>query len=247
MKVNSISGKSLKTISLPKQFSEEVRNDLIKRAYNSIRSNTVQPQGVSPKAGMRHAVELKKRRRVYKSGMGVGRSRVPRKVMSHSGGMRFVFTGAQAPSTVGGRIAHPPRSEKVIKERMNKKERRKAIRSAITGSKVIIIENKFEELSKTKDVIKALKNNGLKIEAKKKLKKGAARLRGRGKSYSKGPLLITSKKCSLTKSGVNIPGVETVMVNELNVRLLAPGSKTGRPTIWSEDSIKRMSEEGLFL
>jgi large subunit ribosomal protein L4e len=246
MKVNSISGKALKTITLPQQFKEEVRKDLIKRAYNAVRSNTVQQQGVNSNAGMRHAVELKKRRRAYKSGIATGRSRAPKKTMTRSG-MRFGFVGAQAPFAVGGRRAHPPKSEKLIKEKMNKKERRKALRSAISSSKVTVIENKFEELSKTKDVIKALEKNGLRIEVKKRLKCGAARLRGRRKSYKKGPLLITSKKCSLSKSGVNIPGVETVVVNELNVRLLAPGSNPGRNTVWSEESIKRLNEEGLFL
>jgi len=247
MKIHSINGKKLKNINLPAQFKEAIRKDLIKRAYNAIRSHIVQPQGVSPDAGMRHHVEIRKRRKVYKSVFGHGRSRAPRKVMQHTGGMRFSYQVAQAPFAVGGRVAHPPKSAKIIKEQINKKERRKAIRSAISASKVIVIENKFEKLDKTKDVIKALTSNGLRIEAKKRLRKGVARLRGRGRSYKKGPLLIVAGKCDLSNSGNNIPGIEIVPVKELNVKLLAPGSVVGRTTIWSEDSIKKMNEDGLFL
>ncbi len=245
MKVKSITGKDLRTITLPKQFKEEVRVDLIKRAFNAIRSHEVQPQGVSPNAGMRHAVELKKHRKVFKSVYGHGRSRTPRKVMS-ARGRQFSLVGSQAPFTVGGRKAHPPVSIKVIAEKINKKERRKAIRSAISASKVMIIEDKFEKLKKTVDVIKALTNNGLSINSKKRLKKGVARLRGRSVSYSKGPLLIVSDNNDLLKIN-NIPGVDVVKVNELNVKLLAPGSIPGRVTVWSESSIKKLSDGGLFL
>ncbi len=246
MKVKSISGKDVGTINLPQQFKEEVRRDLIKRAYNAIRSHEVQPQGVMSGAGMRHAVELTKHRKVYKSVYGHGRSRSPRKVMS-SRGNQFGLEGAQAPFAVGGRKAHPPVSIKVISEKINKKERRKAIRSAISASNPVVIENKFEKLSKTKDVIKALESNNILINARKELRKGKARLRGRGKRYSKGPLLIVSEKCALINSGSNIAGVEVVPVNELNVKLLAPGSVPGRTTVWSEASIKKMAEEKLFL
>lgn len=246
MKVVSLNGKSLKNTSLPEQFKEPVRKDLIKRAYNAIRTHKSQSKGVSPRAGMRHAVELKKRRRVYKAGMGIGQSRTPKKTHRRKG-RQFTFVGTQAPFTKGGRKAHPPKSDKSHKEKINKKERRKAIRSAISGSRVLIIENKLESLDKTKKIIKSLKDNGLEVKADKRLKKGLARLRGRGKSYSKGPLLIVSKKCKLSRHGKNIPGVEVALVNELNVKLLAPGAVPGRNTIWSEDSIKKMSKEDLYL
>ncbi|MFA5406012.1 MAG: 50S ribosomal protein L4 [Candidatus Nanoarchaeia archaeon] len=246
MKVHSINGKELGELKLPEQFNEPIRKDLIKRAYNAIRTHEVQAQGVMLEAGMRHTVELKKRRKVYKSVYGHGRSRTPRKTMS-ARGKQFSFVGAQVPFAVGGRVAHPPKAEKVIIEKVNKKENRKAIRSAISASKTMIIEDKFEKIKKTKEVINALVINGLKIDVNKHLKKGVARLRGRSRSYSKGPLLIVSDKCDLIKSGSNIPGIEVIKVSELNVKLLAPGSKPGRNTVWSESSIKKLKETGLFL
>lgn len=246
MKVHSIAGKEVGSINLPKQFSEEIRKDLIKRAYNAVRTHDVQPKGVSPDAGMRQRSELTKRRRKLRSVYGHGGSRSPKKMMSHAG-RQFALVGATTPFAVKGRVAHPPKSWKDIDEKINTKERKKAIRSAITASKIMIIESKLEKLKKTNEVIKALESNGLKIEAKKRLKKGKARLRGRQKSYSKGPLLIVTNKCELLNSGKNLPGIEVVKVNELNVKVLAPGSIPGRVTIWSEDSIKKMSSEGLYL
>ncbi len=246
MKVHSISGKEMHELKLPEQFSEGLRKDLIKRAYNALRTHELQAQGVMPEAGMRHRVEVRKRRKVYRSIYGHGRSRTPRKTMS-ARGRQISYVGAQVPFAVGGRVAHPPVSEKVIAEKINKKENRKAIRSAISACKSLIIEDKFEKLKKTKDVIDALEKNGLKVDAKKRLRKGVARLRGRSKSYSKGPLLIVSDKCNLIKSGQNIPGVEVIKLKELNVKLLAPGSVPGRSAVWSEASIKKLKEEGLFL
>ena len=245
MKVNSVEGKALHDIILPEQFKEELRKDLIRRAYNALRSNEVQPKGAMPRAGLRHSTFLRKRRHVFKSVFGHGRSRTPRKTMSRNG-QQFALVGALAPNTVGGRRAHPPKSEKVIVEKINTKERRKAIRSALSASKIIVIEDKFEKLNKTKEVIKALMNNGVHHKSKKNLRKGLARLRGRGRVFTKGPLIIVSGKCNLARIK-NIPGVDIAKVNELNIKLLAPGSKPGRTAVITESSIKRMHDERLYL
>ena len=44
------------------------------------------------------------------------------------------WVGAFAPGTVGGRRAHPPKSEKIWSKKINKKENAKAIRSAISAT-----------------------------------------------------------------------------------------------------------------
>lgn len=245
-KVNSIEGKALHDISLPEQFKEEVREDLIKRAYNALRTTELQEKGAKSNAGMRHSDFIRKRRHVFKSVFGHGRSRTPRKVMTRNG-QQFAYVGAKAPFTRGGRRAFPPEAEKVIVEKINTKERRKAIRSAISASKIIIIEDKFEKIKKAKEVINVLQKNGIIHEAKKHLKKGIARLRGRSVSYSKGPLIIVSGKCDALNASKNLPGIDVTYVNKLNVKLLAPGSKKGRTTIWSESSINKLAKEKLFL
>ena len=114
---------------LPVQFSELIRPDLIERAVFTIQSNKRQPYGADPRAGLRHCGNLSRRRNNYKTSYGHGISRVPRKILS-SRGTRFNWAGAIAPGTVGGRRAHPPKADKVWSQKINKKERRKAIRSA---------------------------------------------------------------------------------------------------------------------
>ena len=91
---------------LPKQFSEDIRADIIKRAVDAEQSANRQPYGASPEAGMRHSVQISKRRHNYRGTYGIGQSRTPRKVMSRSG-TRMNWTGAFAPMTVGGRREHP--------------------------------------------------------------------------------------------------------------------------------------------
>ena len=80
-------------VNLPKQFSELVRPDLVKRAVFAIQSHNAQPHGAKPDAGMRASAEISRRRRKYKGSYGYGISRVPRKIMS-SRGTRFSWTGA---------------------------------------------------------------------------------------------------------------------------------------------------------
>ncbi len=240
MKVRSITGKELATIKLPAQFKEEVRRDLIRRAFNALRTHKLQPQGTMKGAGNRWAVYLSKRRRVYKSVYGYGRSRTPRKTLIRRG-RRFVLVGAMAPFTVGGRVAHPPKVEKIIKEKINKKERRKAIRCALSACNPLIIEDKIESLKQTKSLIKALESNGIKLE------KVVRRKSGSKKRYKKGPLLVFNKRCDAIKASSNIPGVDASLVNELNVELLAPGGNPGRTVVFSLGAIKKMEDERLFL
>ena len=82
-------------IELPLQFSEPVDAVLIKRAVEALQASARQPYGAKPGAGLRASATLSRRRKDYRGSYGRGISRVPRKVMSHSG-TQFSFTGAVA-------------------------------------------------------------------------------------------------------------------------------------------------------
>src|SRR3989338_6076914 len=242
MKVMDLEGKKVKEIKLPKQFNEPYHPNLIKRAVLVIQSNKRQPYGAKPRAGLRYSSELSKRRKDYKGVYGRGMSRTPRKVMWRRG-TQFGYVGATAPGTRGGRKAHPPKAEKIFKKKINIKERRKAIRSALTATFNLelmkkrnhqipeefpfIIEDNFENIEKTKDVKDILKKLGFEKELerceKKKIRAEKGKTRGRKYITRKGPLLVVSKDCNLIKSACNIPGVQVCEVKDLNVRLLAPG------------------------
>lgn len=266
MKVDvlGLDGKRMGSIELPNQFYEEYSPEIIKRAVHAIQSRKRQPYGAFERAGKEYSAKLSRRRRNYKTAYGIGISRVPRKIMSRSG-RRFNWVGAWAPGTVGGRKAHPPKAEKKWEHKINIKERRKAIRSAISatlnkelviqrGHKFkevpLIIENKVESIDKTKDVKLLFKILGLNEELERieerKVRAGKGKSRGRKYKLKKGPLIVVSTKCKLEKAARNIPGVDVAVVGSLNAELLAPGTMAGRLTIWSDRAIERLAKENMF-
>lgn len=263
--VKNISNTETGQVTLPKQFNQDYRPDLIVRAVLSLQSRARQAYGADPEAGKRASAELSRRRRKYRGSYGFGISRVPRKILSRRG-TRMYWVGAFAPGTVGGRRAHPPTAEKKWEQKINKKENRKAICSALSatmdkemvsarGHKVpkdfpFIISDEFEALKKTAEVKKALLALGLEAELKraeeKKIRAGKGTMRGRPYKKKKGPLMVVSKDSTLIKAAANIPGVEVVVADKLNAELLAPGTHSGRLTLYTESAIARFDKEKLF-
>jgi len=149
---------------------------------------------------------------------------------------------------------------------MNRKERRKAIRSALSASmdkelvgkkhKVpdtypYIIAASLEDASKTKDVKLALEQLGLSKELTrcevKTIRPGRGTMRGRKYRKKVGPLIVVSKECKLSKAGKNVPGVEVVEVGQLNAESLAPGTEPGRLVLFTDKSLEVMEKEKLFM
>ena len=251
--VVNLEGKKIKSIDLPAQFNEDYEPNLIKRAIIVIESRIRVPYGTMKSAGLDYSAKLSRRRRNYKGAYGKGISRVPRKTMWRRG-MQFGWVGAMAPGTVGGRRAHPPKSEKIFDKDINVKERKKAIRSALSGlvkkNRINIIENTFENLTKVKETQKILENLGFKNEMKrtkdKTVRAGKGKRRGRKTKAKQGPIVIVSKKCNLTKVIGNLPGFEIEVVNNINTKLLTKGHREPRPTIWTEGAIEKLNKEALF-
>lgn len=268
MNLLDLSGTATSKINLPKQFTEEYRPDLIKRAVLALQTHSLQSHGTKVGAGTRHSAYLSKRRHEFRSTYGRGQSRTPAKTMAHAGA-HFTLQGANAPQTKGGRETHPPRTEKIITEKINDKERKKAIRSAIAATTMkelvelrnhqilhvkelpIIIKDEFEKISKTAEAVKVLEALGLTAELErakeKKVRAGHGKMRGRVYKKKTGPLIVISKKSELFNAAKNIPGVDVVEVKKLNVELLAPGTHAGRLTIWTHAALKEMEEKKLFM
>ena len=251
---------------LPRQFQEEYRPDLIKRAVQALQSAARQAYGAHPEAGKRSSSRVSKRRRKYRGCYGFGISRVNRKILSRRG-TRMHWVGAFTPQTVGGRRAHPPKAEKIWVRKINQKENQKAIRSAMSatinkslveerGHKTpakypFIISSDFEKLSKTNEVKKALLNLGFKEELErsliKKIRAGLGKLRGRKYQRKKGILIVVGQDCALLKAAQNLPGMDIVEVRAINAELLAPGTKPGRITLWTEKALQEMETNNLFI
>jgi len=257
--------KSAGTVKLPSQFEESYHPDLIKRAVQSLQSNARQTYGASPDAGMRHSSKLSKRRRKYRGCYGFGISRVNRKILSRRG-TRFFWVGAFSPQTVGGRRSHPPKAEKNWLKKINKKENKKAIRSAMSatlnkslveerGHKIpaeypFVLKSDFENLLKTQEIKKVLESLGFGDELSRsavvKVRAGIGKRRGRKYRKKKGILIVVSGDCPIIKSARNILGIDIIPVNQINAELLAPGAMAGRATLWTQGAIEKLEKEKYF-
>jgi large subunit ribosomal protein L4e len=53
---------------------------------------------------------------------------------------------------------------------------------------------------------------------------------------------VVSKNCPLNKSALNISGVDIVTPDHLNADILAPGTKPGRLTLYTEGAVDKIAE-----
>ena len=256
VQVLSLDAKPVGEIELPAIFDTEFRPDVIKRAVLSAQSARIQPWGPDPMSGKRTSAET------WGKGFGVARIRRVKGRGPASG------QGAFAPHAVGGRQAHPPRVEEVLTERVNRKERHLAIRSAIAATKdkkmvtfrghlidglpslAIVVTNDLEEVKKTKRMREILKKLGLekdldRVLESKRIRAGRGKMRGRRYKVAVGPLIVVGEDKGISLGTRNLKGVDIVKVNELNAELLAPGGAAGRLTVWTNSAIEKLSG-GLF-
>jgi large subunit ribosomal protein L4e len=257
MKTNvySLDGSSAKQVELPKQFHEEIREEIIRRAVLSDESREFQPKGTFPFAGIQTSAEYRGRKESYGSLKNKGQAMLPREIRP-KGQMGKV---RRIPSSVKGRRAHPPKVEKVLIENMNKREYRKALVSAIaatanislikarghaySGVAPIVFEDSFEKLSRTSEVIKAI---GKLVGADLKRAKEGRRPRTgtRKKAGTKTPrsALIVVAGGKINAAARNLAGVDVISVDKLRVKDLAPGTHAGRLTIYTEAALKKIAE-----
>ena len=256
--VFDLNGKAVGKIELPDVFEEHIREDLIRRAFLSTMSKNVQPYAANVMAGKRTAAHFHGgrpgRTGVSRYAM-IGRdlARLPR--LHGKTPLHMTWRARFAPQTVKGRQAHPPKVEKVWEEKINKKERKKAIRSAIAATAVkelvlkrghkaseikqlpIVLEDDIQKLSKTKELIGLLKRIGL----EKEIDRLRIRKIKRGKYKRKvGPLFVVKEDKGIGKAASNLTGVDVCNVKNLSVELLAPGASPGRLVIFTKSAIESL-------
>ncbi|MDP2717998.1 MAG: 50S ribosomal protein L4, partial [Candidatus Micrarchaeota archaeon] len=202
------------------------------------------------------------RRHAWRQTINTGRSHEPREKLSGGrlGNVRIV------PNSNKGRRAHPPKPWKILKERINRKEKHKAIRSALhaslenslvaqrhrfTGILPLIVSADFSQIKRVQDAVKVLDSLGLgqdleRAKQGRKMRSGRARLRKGGYQVPKSVLIVYGKDQGVRNATRNIPGVDVAEVKDLNAELLAPGGQAGRLIVWTQDALDQLEKEKLF-
>jgi len=112
----------------------------------------------------------------------------------------------------------------------------------------LIVSDDFESLKKTQDVQNVLNHLGLSfdlIKAKRRtsqIRAGKGKRRGRKYKRGKTVLIVVSHDYGIGKAARNLAGVDVVIVDQLNVELLAPGTHAGRLTVWTKSAVESLGE-----
>ena len=165
-----------------------------------------------------------------------------------------------APSTVKGRLTFPPTSAKRPGKKINRKELRLAMLSAVAatssrplvqarGHRIasdlelpLVVSDDAEKLTKSSEAEKILKNIGVwedvERASERKIRSGKGSVPRTSPQESVSALIVVSKRQGAERAFGNFSGVGVVDVSSLNVSDLAPGTQPGRLTIWTESAIK---------
>ncbi|HEX2014154.1 MAG TPA: 50S ribosomal protein L4 [Nitrososphaera sp.] len=246
------SGKESGEIELPSVFETPYRPEVIHKVYVNLLSHSYQRQGRYPAAGEMVSAESRN------TGLGIAR-------LARARGEGFPRAG-QAASVAGvrhGRVAHPPESWKRIYKKINQKERKLGLCSAIAatsrkdlvekrGHKIsdkielpMVVSNDIESITKTKDLKKALISLGIgddlaRASIVRKARSGTARRRGRESHSGTSALVVVGSDSKLTLLSRSIPGVDIMHAKDVSVLDLAPGSKPIRLTVFSRNAVDQL-------
>ncbi len=257
-KILDINGKKVKDIELPKCFNVNIRDDIVSKVLET--KKLKQPYAPNVAAGKQHSAsgKIRHRRRKWRTSYGYGISRIPRKILSTKGS-RFNWIGAEISSTRGGRRSHPPKILSMIKrKKINKKEEKLALCSALTATtKPEIIKKKYSTLQnkeiknipiiidikdkvKTKqltNVLRKILGENYSVTLKKKtIRAGRGKMRGRRYKKSAGLLFVVGKNEKIKTKIFDI-----IPANKVSVVDLAKGG-IGRLTVYTPQAIKELEE-----
>ena len=76
----------------------------------------------------------------------------------------------------------------------------------------------------------------------RKLRAGKGKMRNRRFTMRKGPLVVYKTDNGITRAFRNIPGVDLVCVDRLNLLQLAPGGHLGRFCIWTQSAFESLDD-----
>ena len=246
--VYDLDGKKKNLVDMPRIFNIKPRKDLIRKASEISFSKNKQVQGRNKRAGLRNTAKG--------WGTGHGLSRAPR---IKGSGFPTARNVGRVPFAKGGRRAHPIKTEKIVKKKINRKVNKLSLISAISASgdldwvknrghlinKVpeipLVIDDKIQTVKKTKLMYSILSELGLedelvKVKEGKKIRAGKGKRRGRKYKNKKSILVVIKDDFGIVKASRNIPGVDVIKFENLSIANLAPGGLSGRLILWAQSA-----------
>ena len=207
------------SVTLPAVFRAPIRPDVVSFVHDQMSKNGRQAFAVSTHAGEQTSAES----------WGTGRAvaRIPR---VRGGGTHRSGQGAFGNMCRGGRMFAPTKTWRRWHRRINIKQRRYAIVSAIAASGIpglvmakghaidqtpecpLVLSDKIEEVKKTKEAVRILKKTQAwkdieRVYATKRFRAGKGKMRNRRRIMKRGPLVIYNKDNGICKAFRNIPGM----------------------------------------
>mmetsp|Transcript_973 Transcript_973/g.1523 ORF Transcript_973/g.1523 Transcript_973/m.1523 type:complete len:388 (+) Transcript_973:55-1218(+) len=256
--VYNVEGQESGSVAVPDVFSAPIRVDIVNNMHTALRNRLRQPYGVNDYAGHNVSAES----------WGTGRavSRIPR---VHGSGTSRSGQGAFGNMCRGGRLFSPTRVWRKWAGVVPTNQRRYAIASAIAasaeaalvkgrGHKIeevksvpLVVTDEIESLTKTAAAVAFLKavNAYADVErcaASKRIRAGRGHTRNRRYKQKLGPLVVYKKNTGIVRAFNNIPGVETMSVDRLNLVRLAPGGHVGRFIIWTQSALESLKAFGSY-
>jgi len=239
-------------IKLPAVFRAPIRPDIVNFIHDQVRRNKRQPYAVSTFAGHQTSAES----------WGTGRAvaRIPR---VRGGGTHRSGQGAFGNMCRGGRMFAPTKTWRRWHRKVNVQQKRYAVCSALAASGVpslvmarghaimgiqevpLVVSNKIEEFKKTKEAATFLRRIHAwadieKVYNSRRYRPGKGKRRNRRYKQKLGPVIIYDKDNGIVRAFRNIPGVEFLQVDKLNLLKLAPGGHLGRFCIWTEGAFRKL-------
>merc|ERR1711963_626233 len=216
-----------------------VRPDIVSMIHNEVAKNRRQPYCVSEPAGHQTSAES----------WGTGRAvaRIPR---VRGGGTHRSGQAAFGNMCRGGRMFAPTKQWRRWHRKVCVAQKRYAMCSAIAATGVpalvmakghvidgipevpLVVADSVQGFTRTRQAVEFLRRNKAwadvaKVYATRRMRAGKGKLRNRRHVQKLGPLVIYDQDQGVTKAFRNIPGVDVIQVDNLNLLKLAPGGHVG--------------------
>merc|ERR1712066_274714 len=216
-------------VCLPAVFKAPIRPDIVNFVHTNLRKNARQATGVKKIAGEQTSAES----------WGTGRAvaRIPR---VRGGGTHRSGQAAFGNMCRGGRMFAPTKQWRRWHRKVGVAQKRHAMCSAIAATGVpalvmakghvidgipevpLVVADSVQGFTRTKQAVEFLRRNKAwadvaKVYATRRMRAGKGKLRNRRHVQKLGPLVIYAQDQGVTKAFRNIPGVDVIQVDSLNL------------------------------